>query len=153
MRALTCGMGPAALVVMRTFTTLAVVIAMTGPALADDRALSAADVQAALKPIGNEIERCYMDRTAEIQGAGHLALVLTVSKHGILENVAVKTPGLAPKLAKQIDGCVRREVAAVQFPSRHTETTATVPYFFQHTAAPGAGPQLSCWDPAGCHSK
>jgi hypothetical protein len=25
-----------------------------------------------------------------------------------------------------------------------------VPFFYQHTAAPNAGPQLSCWDPKGC---
>ena len=138
---------------MRTFTTLAIVLAMAGPALADDRALSTADVQQALKPVSSEIERCYIDRTAQIQGAGHLAIVLTVDRHGILEHVTVNTPGLPTKLAEKIDGCVKKEVANVSFPARHTETTATVPYFFQHTLAPGAGPQLSCWDPNGCHSK
>jgi hypothetical protein len=139
---------------MRTLTTLALVIGMAGgTAFADDSALSPQDVQAKLKPMSNDIERCYMDHTADLRGAGHLALVLTVSKHGILEQVSVQTPGVAPKVAKQIDGCIRETIATVAFPAKRTSTTATVPYFFQRTAAPNAGPQLSCWDPAGCHSK
>ena len=36
---------------------------------------------------------------------------------------------------------------------RKTFTTATIPYFFQRTAAPNAGPQLSCWDPKGCRTR
>ena len=139
---------------MRTLTNLALVIGMaSGTAFADDRALSPQDVQAKLKPMSNDIARCYMDHTTDLRGAGHLALVLTVSKHGILEQVSVQTPGVAPKVAKQIDGCIRETIATVAFPAKRTSTTATVPYFFQRTAAPNAGPQLSCWDPAGCHSK
>jgi hypothetical protein len=92
-----------------------------------------------------------MDRTAEVRGAGHLDLVLEVSRHGLLEKVEVKTPGLATKLNKGISDCVHSALYDVTFPTAKTWTTATVPYFFQHTAAPNSGPQLSCWDPNGCH--
>ena len=40
-----------------------------------------------------------MDRTPEVRGAGHLELVLTVSRHGELQHLDVKTPGLPAKLA------------------------------------------------------
>ncbi len=141
---------------MRTLTTRAILIGvfgMTGVASADDRALSPQDVQAKLRPMASDIEHCYLDHTADVRGAGHLALVLSVSKHGILEQVTVQTPGLAPMIAKQIDGCIRETIATVAFPAKHTSTTATVPYYFQRTAAPNAGPQLGCWDAAGCHAK
>ena len=136
---------------MRTLTGLAILIGMTGAASADDRALTSQDVQAKLRPMSSDIERCYLDRTTDVRGAGHLALVLTVSKHGILEQVTVQTPGIAPKIAKQVDGCIRGVISAVAFPAKHVSTTATVPYYFQRT--PGPGPALSCWDPNGCHSK
>ena len=149
-------MAPATLVDMRTLAwsvVIPAVLLLPALASADERSLSAQDVEAKLKPMSAQIESCYVDRTSEVHGAGHLDLVLTVSRHGILENLAVKTPGLAPRLAKQIDGCIRETIAQVSFPAKRVTTTATVPYFFQRTAAPNAGPQLSCWSSTGCHSK
>ncbi|MEO8551032.1 MAG: hypothetical protein ABI678_13695 [Kofleriaceae bacterium] len=137
---------------MRTLVGLAVLL-LPALAHADERALSARDVEAKLAPVSAQIESCYLERTAEVHGAGHLDLVLTVSRHGILENLAVKTPGLSSKLAKQIDGCIRDTIAQVSFPAKRVTTTATVPYFFQRTAAPNAGPQLSCWNASGCRGK
>jgi len=143
---------------MRIWPLFAVVVGTTSPHRVfaehlEQKALSAEDVQATLKPVTVEIERCYMERTPDVRGAGRMELVLTVSRHGVLEHLDVKTPGLATKLAKDIDGCVRTTVATVAFPARKMFTTATVPYFFQRTAAPNSGPQLSCWDPKGCHNK
>lgn len=134
---------------------LAAIVLFTTAAAADPkpRALSAADVSTQLAPYADQIEHCYLDRTTEIRGAGHLELVLTVTRHGSLESLAVKTPGLAVKLAKQVEGCIRETVASVAFPARKTFTTATVPFFFQRTDAPNAGPQLSCWDPKGCRTR
>jgi hypothetical protein len=128
------------------------IILTAGSAAADPKplALSVADVTAQLQPVANDIEHCYLDRAAEIRGAGKLDIVLTITRKGAIESLAVKTPGLPVKLAKQIDGCVRLLVEPVAFPARKTFTTATIPFFFQHTAAPGSGPQESCWDAAGC---
>jgi hypothetical protein len=127
----------------------------SGTAAADPKpvALSVTDVSAQLQPIAHDIEHCYLDRAAEIRGAGKLDLVLTITRKGAIESLAVKTPGLPVKLAKQIDACIRPIVEPVAFPARKTFTTATIPFFFQHTAAPGAGPQESCWDAAGCPSQ
>lgn len=139
---------------MRTWPALAILLAAT-TAAADPKphALSTADVTAQLAPLSDDIQRCYLDRAAEIKGAGKLDLVLTVTRKGVIESLAIKTPGLPVKLAKQIDGCIRPLVEPVAFPARRTFTTATIPFYFQHTAAPGAGPQLSCWDAAGCPTK
>lgn len=134
---------------------LAIVAALATTAAADPRprALTPADITSQLAPFSVQIEHCYLDRTAEIRGAGQLEIVLSVTRHGSVESLDVKTPGLAAKLAKQIDGCIRETIETVAFPARKTFTTATIPYFFQRTAAPNAGPQLSCWDPKGCHAR
>lgn len=128
-------------------------VATAGSAFADDHGLSAQDVEHQLGPMSAQIESCYLERTADVRGAGHLDLVFTVSRYGIIENLTVKTPGLSAKLGKQIDSCIRETVEHVAFPARRASTTATVPYYFQHTAAPNAGPQLSCFSAAGCHTK
>jgi len=143
---------------MRTTWPLAgtlFLLAFAATAAADPKpiSLSTSDVTTQLAPFAQDIEHCYLDRTAEIRGAGQLEIILTVTRHGSVESLAVKTPGLSVKLARQIDGCVRHAVEPVTFPARRTYTTATVPYFFQRTAAPNAGPQQSCWNERGCPGK
>jgi hypothetical protein len=138
---------------MRTLLLSLALVLLAVPAFADDHALTAQDVEHQLGPVSAQIESCYLERTADVHGAGHLDLVLTVSRHGILESLAVKTPGLAPKIQKQIDSCIRETVEHVAFPAKRAPTTATVPYFFQRTAAPNSGPQLSCFSASGCRAK
>lgn len=140
---------------MRLALATTLLFAATATAAADPKplSLSAADVSGQLAPYAEQIEHCYLDRTPDLRGAGQLQLVLTVTRQGSLEALEIKTPGLAAKLAKQIDGCIRETIETVAFPARRTFTTATVPYFFQRTLAPNAGPQLSCWDPKGCHGR
>ena len=137
---------------MRLVAVLSILLAGS-TAIADTKpqSLSVADIAAQLAPVSQDIERCFLDRASAT--GGKLELVLTVTRKGAIESLAVKTPGLATKLAKQVDGCVRPLVEPVSFPARKTFTTATIPYVFQKTAAPGAGPQLSCWDAAGCPTK
>lgn len=137
------------------FALAAVLVLTTTAAAADPRPrdLSPSDITAQLAPYAGQIEHCYLDRTPEVRGAGQLELVLTVTRHGSVDALVVKTPGLATRLGKQIEGCVLDTLAAVAFPSRRTFGTATVPFFFQRTAAPDSGPQLSCWDAKGCRGK
>ena len=136
---------------MRIWLVAALLVGSVATAAADPRDLDASEIHAQLRPFAGAIEHCYIDRTANIYGAGHLELVLDVSRYGIVEHVAVKTPGLSAKLAKDVDGCVHTALAALTFPAKRTSTAITVPYFFERTAAPNAGPQLSCWNPRGCH--
>ena len=128
-------------------------VLLAAPAAADrpPHSLSVADITAQLAPIADDIERCFLDRASAT--GGKLELVLTVTRKGQVESLIVKTPGLSAKVGKQIDGCIRPLVEPVAFPVRRTFTTATIPFLFQKTAAPGAGPQLSCWDAAGCPGK
>jgi hypothetical protein len=136
---------------MRIWLVVALLAGSVTTAAADSRDLDASEIHAQLKPFAGAIEHCYVDRTTAMYGAGHLELVLDVSRYGIVERVEINTPGLPAKLAKDIGGCIRAAIAPVSFPVKRTTTTITVPYFFQRTAAPNAGPQLSCWNPRGCH--
>lgn len=137
---------------MRLVAFLSILVA-TRTAAADSkpRSLSVADIAAQLAPVSPEIERCFLDRASST--GGKLELTLTVTRKGAIESLEIKTPGLAAKTSKEIDGCVRPLVEPVSFPARKTFTTATIPYLFQKTNTPGAGPQESCWSAAGCPTK
>jgi hypothetical protein len=78
---------------------------------------------------------------------------LTVTRKGKLETIAIKTPGLTTKLGIQVSSCIVDTLDRVSFPARRAQTTATVPYFFQRTAAIGAGPIESCWKAEGCRTE
>ncbi len=123
--------------------------AATERAHATDRALSQADIDAKVKPVSAEINRCYLDAAGTTRG-GHLTVQLAIHRRGKLDAVSVQTPGLPAKVARKIEACVRDVVEPLEFPARRTSTTAVLPYYFQRTEAPAAGPQLSCWSPRGC---
>ena len=131
----------------------AVVASAVTTATAEPRTLGAADVDAEMKPLAQAIQRCYVDAAASVTGAGKLDVTLEINRSGKLHAVTVATPGLSARLARKIDGCVRAVVEPVQFPARKAFTTAVVPFFFQRTAAPGAGPAYSCWSPRGCRTE
>jgi hypothetical protein len=113
--------------------------------------LSSAAVTEEVNAVYPELRRCYVDLAGDVRGAGHLDVTLGIARHGSVFSVEVATPNLPRWLAKKIDTCVRTAVADLRFPVSRRDTTAVVPFFFQRTWAPGAGPQLSCWNPNGCH--
>lgn len=110
------------------------------------RDLTVGEVKAEVMPHSDAIGACYVGAGA----AGELRIVLTVSRQGAVRELDVVTPGLPAKQAKRIDSCIRPLLHDVKFPARKTTTTATLPFYYQRTAAPGAGPQPSCWDAKGC---
>ena len=112
--------------------------------------LAAADISALVAPHGAQIERCYVEAIGDLRRAGRLDLTFAIARQGTVLSVKATAPGLAGKSLRKLEGCVRASVDTVQFPERRHDTTAVVPYFFQHTDAPDAGPQLSCWNPKGC---
>lgn len=112
--------------------------------------LAARDVAALVNPHGAALERCYLDEAGTPSRASRLDLTLAIARDGHLLSVKAAAPGLAGKAARRVAGCVRSALDDVQFPARRHDTTAVVPYVFQRTTAPEAGPQLSCWDPKGC---
>ena len=117
---------------------------------ATERTLSLSEINAKVKPLSAEIGKCYLDAAADVRGAGQLMVQLAIHRRGKLDAVTVQTPGLSAKLARKIEACVRTVVEPLEFPARRAPTTAVLPFYFQHTAAPGAGPQLSCHSPRGC---
>ncbi|HWO20432.1 MAG TPA: hypothetical protein VNO30_16800 [Kofleriaceae bacterium] len=119
-------------------------------ARATDRALSQTEIDAQVKPVSAEISKCYVDAVAGTQGGGKLLVQLEIHRRGRLDSVSVSTPGLPAKTARRIEACVRGLVEPIEFPARRTSTTAVLPFFFQRTATPNAGPQQSCWNPRGC---
>ncbi len=116
-----------------------------------DALLEASEIAAEVRPYAPDIERCYLDRLGDIHRAGRLDLTFVIGRDGYVVSVDAAAPGLPARTVRQMSICIREAVDAIHFPARRADTTAVVPYYFQHTNAPGGGPQLSCWDPKGCH--
>jgi outer membrane biosynthesis protein TonB len=117
---------------------------------ADGASLSQTDIDARVRPVSAGISKCYVDATASARAGGELRVELAIHRRGKLDGVSVSAPGLPATVAHRIEACVRNLVAPLEFPARRTGTTAVLPFYFQRTDAPGAGPQLSCWSSRGC---
>jgi hypothetical protein len=113
--------------------------------------LEASEVAAEVRPYAPDIERCYLDRLDDIRHAGRLDLTFVIGRDGHVVSVDAAAPGLPARTVRQMAACIREAVDPIHFPARRADTTAVVPYLFQHTNTPGGGPQLSCWNPKGCH--
>jgi hypothetical protein len=116
-----------------------------------DLVLEASEVAAEVRPYAPDIERCYTDRLDDIRHAGRLALTFVIGRDGHVVSLDAAAPGLPTRTVHQMAACIREVVDPIHFPARRADTTAVVPYLFQHTNAPGGGPQFSCWNPKGCH--
>lgn len=116
-----------------------------------DPFLSAREVAAEVRPYAPEIVRCYTERLDDVRRAGHLDLTLVIGRDGSIVSLSAAAPSLPARTARKVEACIREAASALHFPARRNDTTAVVPYYFQHTETPGGGPQLSCWNPKGCH--
>lgn len=113
--------------------------------------LEATEVAAEVRPYAPDIERCYLDRLGDVRRAGRLDVMFVIGRDGYVVSLDIAAPGMSAKTVDQVVTCIRTTVDPIHFPERRGDTTAIVPYYFQHTNAPGSGPQLSCWSPKGCH--
>jgi hypothetical protein len=127
-------------------------LALTGPArqARPQPFLTAGEITAQVAPHAPDIERCYLDRLGDARHGGHLDLTLVIARDGSVLSLKAAASGLPVKTAHKVEACIREIVEPVQFPMRRNDTTAVVPYVFEKTDAPNAGPQLSCWSPKGC---
>jgi hypothetical protein len=112
--------------------------------------LEAREIAAEVRPYAPDIERCYLDRLDDVRRAGRLDLTFVIGRDGHVVSLDASAPGLSSRAVRQVATCIRDAVDPIHFPKRRADTTAIVPYLFQHTNAPGGGPQLSCWNPKGC---
>ena len=128
-------------------------LALTGKAdgaAPQEALLSAGEITALVAPHAPEIERCYLDGIGASQRPGHLDLTFMIGRDGNVFSLKAAAAGVPAKVVAKIETCVRNAVDGIQFPARRSDTTAIVPYFFQKTNAPNAGPVMSCWNPRGC---
>jgi len=130
---------------------------MTASTLAGDRIVNRSgdtlgDVSEIIAQRGAEIEHCYIDALGAARRGGRLDLMFVIARDGHVVSLDSAAPGVPVVAAHHLHECLRTAVEALQFPARRNDTTAVVPYYFQRTDAPNAGPQLSCWNPRGCKS-
>ncbi|HEY6179374.1 MAG TPA: hypothetical protein VIX73_33195 [Kofleriaceae bacterium] len=123
---------------------------ITGPAR-KDVFLEASEVAAEVRPYSPAIERCYLERLGDVRHAGRLDLTFVIGRDGHVVSLGAKAPGLPARTVERVSSCIHEAIDGLVFPVRRSDTTAIVPYYFQHTNTPGGGPQLSCWKPKGCH--
>jgi hypothetical protein len=114
------------------------------------RFLDARDIAALVTPHASEIEHCYLGENGGLAGTSHLDLTLAIARDGHVLSLDAAVPGRSGRMARKVAACVRDVLESVRFPARRNATTVVVPYMFQKTDAPAAGPQLSCWNPKGC---
>ncbi|TMQ02557.1 MAG: AgmX/PglI C-terminal domain-containing protein [Deltaproteobacteria bacterium] len=116
-----------------------------------DPFLSAREVATEVRAYAPDIERCYLAHLDDVRRAGHLDLTFVIGRDGAIASLKAAAPTLPARAARKVESCIREAVEVLRFPERRNDTTAVVPYYFQHTETPGGGPQLSCWNPRGCH--
>ena len=102
-----------------TIVALYALIAVPSIASADTlpRTLEASEVQAQIKPFGDDINKCYLDAARDVKGAGRLEITLSIHRTGKLDRIDVSTPGLSATLAKRISTCVKAVVSQQSFPA------------------------------------
>ena len=112
--------------------------------------LTASDIASEVAPYAPDIQRCYREANGDVPRASHVSLTLVIAADGRLRSLEASSPGLSARTTRRIAACARSVLDLVRFPARRNETIAVVPYYFQKTDAPNAGPQLSCWSAKGC---
>jgi hypothetical protein len=127
-------------------------VAAIAPALRErpERYLTTSDVSTVVGDRAADIEHCYVDAMGASRRGGKLDVMFTIARNGSVLSVDTAAPGLSAVAAHHMHTCIRTAVEGLAFPARRNDTTAIVPYYFQRTDAPSAGPQLSCWNPRGC---
>lgn len=139
--------------------SLALVIAMTGGlgvragvarSEDPDATLSAKDVQTHFAPYVPEVRTCYLTHARSKTATGVIRLELLVHPNGSIYRFGFVAPGVGKPWLGKLDACLRALVPAWHLPARKGYTTAVLPFLFQKTRAPGAGPIESCWDARGC---
>lgn len=131
---------------------IVVLLAATATARPDDPSatLTAAEVQRYFAPYLPEIRGCYLASARAKSATGELRLELIVHPNGSVYRFGFVAPGVRPPHLGKLDSCLRALASSWHLVERKGFTTAVVPFFFQRTSAPGAGPIESCWDARGC---
>jgi hypothetical protein len=130
------------------------VLAWTAPAAPAagelETTLTAKEVQKYFEPYVPAVRSCYVASAHSKSADGTLRLELIIHPSGSIFKFGFAAPGVEKPWLARLDACLRKLAASWHFPVRTRFTTVVLPFLFQRTAAPGAGPIESCWDPRGC---
>ena len=140
-----CGMAP-----LVTWVGLAIAGDTGGPGDKLETMLTAKDLQKYFAPYVPAVRSCYVANARSKAADGTLRLELIVHPSGSIYKFGFAAPGVTSPWLAKLDACLRELVPAWHFAVRTRFTTAVLPFMFVKTAALGAGPIESCWDPRGC---
>jgi hypothetical protein len=131
---------------------LSVVVMFTAPrALAqqqgggdpDQQTLNAKDLKKYFAPYIAGVKDCYAANSRDRTATGVLRLELVIRPDGTVNRFSFKAPGIIGAPHRLLDICLRSQSETWHFPVRRGFTTAVLPFQFQITYAPGAGPKAS----------
>ena len=122
----------------------------SGRAAPPPATLTAKEITTYFEPYVAGVRGCYLASATEKEATGALRLELVIHRNGMVEQFAFAAPGVSARPRVRLDDCLRALAKTWHFPERRGFTSAVIPFLFQRTNVPGAGPIESCWDPRGC---
>jgi hypothetical protein len=129
-----------------TLFPVALALALVTPARAavdddpDQISISAKDLHKYFEPYVPAVRDCYAANASGPQATGNLRLELVIHRDGSVFKFGFAAPGVTGAWLRKLDGCLRALSETWHFPVRRGFTTAVLPFVFQRTTAPGAGP-------------
>jgi hypothetical protein len=102
--------------------------------------LSPDDIRTVVRAHSHEIGACYKKHAMNQDDAtGEVTLSMVVTSAGLVnpDSLEIEAPGVT---GKKFPRCVEKSVSEWKFPTSDGETELQLPFLFQHTRAPGAGP-------------
>jgi hypothetical protein len=106
----------------------------------DQQTISAKDLKKYFEPYIPAVRDCYVANAHEREADGNLRLELIIHRDGTVFRFGFAARGVTGAWLRKLDGCLRELSETWHFPVRRGFTTAVMPFYFQRTLAPGAGP-------------
>ncbi len=136
---------------MRVFVLGLLVLAAAPTAMAqqqgggdpDQPSLDAKDLKKYFAPYVAGVKDCYAASSRDRTATGVLRLELVIRPDGTVNRFSFRAPGIIGGQLRLLDSCLRPKSETWHFPVRRGFTTAIIPFQFQLTSAPGAGPKAS----------
>ena len=106
----------------------------------DQPTINAKDLRKYFEPYVLPVRDCYASYAQGSDVDGNLRLELIIHRDGSVFRFGFDAPGVTGAWLRKLDTCLRTLSESWHFPVRGGFTTAVLPFFFQRTRAPGAGP-------------
>lgn len=125
---------------LMSFLAAAALIAGTAGLASAGSDLDAEDIRQVVRAHSHEIGACYKKHGMDQKEAtGEVTLSMVVSTAGLVreDSLEIDAPGVR---GERFPRCIRDSVSGWKFPTSSSETELQLPFLFQHTRSPGAGP-------------